>query len=156
MPPLPKPQPSGRHGYACKVWISSTLEQRHLGGCFYVWFARELNPIRNGDSSNPLWLYLTIDRAVKSGDANHPKIKDLRRILLGVVNRLIARQEPRVAIALRREIRRAPIEMYRPQLWKIDLSRIAPGRIRTNGGNPAWDEQHIDDLEPGEFEVIVE
>jgi hypothetical protein len=34
-------------------------------GWYYVWFSLELNPIRNGDSSNPLLLYWKIDTAVK-------------------------------------------------------------------------------------------
>jgi hypothetical protein len=34
-------------------------------GWYYVWFSLELNPIRNGDSSNPLLFYWKIDTAVK-------------------------------------------------------------------------------------------
>jgi hypothetical protein len=53
----------GRHGFACKVWVAAQLEKQYLGGVYYVWFAKELNPIGNGDSSNPLLLYADIDRA---------------------------------------------------------------------------------------------
>ena len=80
-PPLSLPQPSPQHGYACKIWIARELEEQHLGGRHYVWFSREFNPFHKGDSSNPAWLYLTIDRAVKHGDRNHPKIRELRRKL---------------------------------------------------------------------------
>ena len=105
-----------QHGYGCKVWISRRLEEKFRGGSHFVWFCRELNPLHNGDSSNPLWLYLTIDRAVKSGDLFHPKIQDLRAKLSRVVGRLLRPTDPSLARRLRREITRAPLEMFRPQL----------------------------------------
>ena len=78
---FPAPPAIGQCGYACKVWLACQLELLQLNGTHYVWFARELNPIQNGDSSNPLSLYREIDTAVKKGDSNHPKIKDLRATL---------------------------------------------------------------------------
>ena len=56
---------------------------------YYAWFAKELNPMANGPSSNPLALYETLDTAVKKKDVNHPKLKDLRANLLWLIHRSI-------------------------------------------------------------------
>ena len=103
------------YGFACKIWVAYQLEKHYLGGLYYVWFARELNPIENGDSSNPLTIYETVDRAVKKRDINHPKLKDFKAGLLDVVNRLIVPRDAALARSVRREILRAPVEMFRPQ-----------------------------------------
>ena len=73
VPPVPAPL-----DFACKTWMSYQIESNHLGHNYYVWFSQELNPIANGDASNPLELYRMIDRAVKQTDVNHPKLKDLK------------------------------------------------------------------------------
>lgn len=148
-PPLPS-------GFTCKVWIAYQLEANHFGGFHYVWFSRELNPIANGDSSNPLELYREIDRAVKKNDVNHPKLKDLKANLLLAVSRRIAPRDAAHARELKRTIRRAPAEMFRPQLWKIDLRRVDGARWNTTGANPLWDEQSVSDLQREEFEILVE
>jgi hypothetical protein len=75
------------YGYTCKIWLAYQLEKEHLGENYYVWFAKELNPIENGDSSNPLELYAMMDRAVKKRDLNHPKLKDLKAGLLNIIKR---------------------------------------------------------------------
>jgi hypothetical protein len=121
---------------------------------YYAWFAKELNPMANGPSSNPLALYETLDTAVKKKDVNHPKLKDLRANLLRLIHRSIG--DRTVARQLKRQIRTAPIEMFHPQLWRIDLSKISAGRIHTDRSMPGWDEQYIEDLTGIEFEVIVE
>jgi len=97
-----------------------------------------------------------IDKAVKMDDGNHPRLKDLKANLLLVVNRLIRPKDHDLARLLRRDILRAPLTMYRPQLWRLDLSRVHIGRWRTNGAKPTWDEQYVEDLQAGEFDVIVE
>jgi hypothetical protein len=96
------------------VWIAYQLEKHYLGGIYYVWFAKDLNPLHNGDSSNPLIIYADFDRAVKKRDINHPKLKDFKARLLDVVARLVKPKDPHGARALRREILAAPIEAYRP------------------------------------------
>jgi len=97
-----------------------------------------------------------IDRAVKKDDVNHPKLKDLKANLLLAVSRQIGRKDRSLARRLRRDILRAPVSMYRPQLWRLDLSRVDVSRWKTNGATPSWDEQYVTDLQDGEFEVIVE
>jgi hypothetical protein len=140
--------------------MACELERKYLGGKYYTWFARELNPVGdgtrppNGDSSNPVMLYLALDTAVKRKDVNHSKIKDLRAGLLRVISRYVP--DRNLAYTLRREVRRAQIEMFHPQLWRLDLRKIDASRIKTDQSMPGWDEQYISDLADGEFEVIAE
>ena len=81
-------------------------------------------------------------------------IKDLRARLLRVISRYVTDRS--LAYVLRREVRRAPIEMFHPQLWRLDLKKIDTARIKVDQSVPGWDEQYISDLEDGEFEVIAE
>jgi hypothetical protein len=75
---------------------------------------------------------------------------------LEVILRLVKPKDPSGARALRREVLSAPIEGYRPQLWRIDLSKIAANRVRTDQSSSGWDEQYVADLAESEFEIIVE
>jgi hypothetical protein len=125
---LERPASRGLYGFSCKVWIAYQLEKQFLGGTYFVWFARELNPLSNGDSSNPLIIYADFDRAVKKRDLNHPKIKDFRARLLDVIARLVKPKDPYLARALRKEVLSAPIESFRPQLWQQDCRK--PGKSR--------------------------
>jgi hypothetical protein len=147
---------AGRDGFACKVWVAAQLEKQYLGGVYYVWFSKELNPIGNGDSSNPLLLYADIDRAMKKRDLNHSKLKDLKARLLDVIARRVKPNDPHLAKSLRREVLIAPIEAFRPQLWKVNLSRIAASRVKNDRSSEGWDEQYVPDLAEGEFEIIVD
>ena len=61
-----------------------------------------------------------------------------------------------LAHIFRREVRRAPIEMFHPQLWRLDLRKIEASRIKVDQSTPGWDEQYISDLTDGEFDVIAE
>ncbi len=148
------------YGYTCKIWMACELERKFLGGKYYTWFARELNPVGdgsrppNGESSNPILLYLALDTAVKRRDANHSKIKDLRAGLLRAISRYVP--DRNLAVTLRREIRKAPLEMFHPQLWRLDLRKIDAARIKTDQSTSGWDEQYISDLTDGEFDVIAE
>jgi hypothetical protein len=78
------PLRASAYGYTCKIWRACELERKFLGGKYYTWFAREMNPMGdgtrppNGESSNPVSLYVALDTAVKRKDINHSKIKDLR------------------------------------------------------------------------------
>jgi hypothetical protein len=159
---LSDPPLSTSYGYSCKSWMAREVERKFLGGKYYAWFARELNPVGdssrtpNGESSNPLHIYSTLDTAVKRKDVNHAKIKDLRAGLLRVISKYVAPFDRDRAKTLRHELRNAKIEMFHPQLWRLDLSRIDPARIKTDRSMPGWDEQYIADLIEEEFEVIAE
>jgi hypothetical protein len=159
---LSNPPASVGYGYTCKIWMACEIERKFLGGKYYAWFARELNPVgdgshpANGESSNPLNIYSTLDTAVKRKDVNHAKIKDLRAGLLRVISKYVEPSDRSLAQILRRELRKAPIEMFHPQLWRLDLSRIDTTRIKTDQSVPGWDEQYVSDLIDGEFEVIAE
>lgn len=146
-------QPSGQFGYGCKVWVARELAQKYFGGTYYTWFSRQLNPPGpTGLSSNPLDLYRQIDEAVKRGDRNHTKIMNLRAKLEELVNRLIGEKDPSLARELRNSLRN--LGMFRPQLWRMDLSGVAESRVQP--GEPGWDEGLIPDVREGEFQVIVE
>jgi len=149
----PPPAPA-RYGYTTKIWLASELDRLQFGGHYYVWFALELNPIQNGESSNPLLLYRDIDTAVKKKDLNHSKIRDLRAKLLRVIALRVEPVDATLAESLTREVLEAPVEMFRPQLWRLNVSAITPARWDTTGSTPGWDEYLISDLAPGEFEVI--
>lgn len=92
----------------------------------------------------------------KKRDLNHPKLKDFKARLLDVVTRLVKPKDPKLARALRREILHAPIQAFRPQLWRIDLSKIAASRVKVDLASNDWDEQCVADLAESEFEIIVE
>jgi hypothetical protein len=155
-PSFPAPAPSNQFGFAVKTWIAYQLEALYLHRTYYVWFSEQLNPINNGDSSNPLELYRTIDRAVKKNDSNHPKLKGTKTQLLWVVSFFFRKSDPTLARSLRRDILQAPIEMFRPQLWRLNLAKIPISRWDTTDANPAWDEKKVLDLKDGEFEIIIE
>jgi hypothetical protein len=146
-------QPSGQFAYSCKVWIAKELAQKYFGGTYHTWFSCQLNPPEpTGLSSNPLDLYRQIDEAVKRADHNHTKILNLRARLEELVDRLIGEEDPSLASELRDHLRN--LEMFRPQLWRIDLSGV--GESRVQAGKPGWNEGFIPDLREGEFQVIVE
>ena len=90
----------------------------------HVWFATELNPLANGPSSNPLKLYWMLDEAVKTNDWNNAKIKDLAANLLVVIDQTIGTCDKARVQKLIDQIAAAPIEMFRPQLWRPDLTKV--------------------------------
>jgi hypothetical protein len=153
---LPLPTHTSQFGFTCKTWIASQLDKVHLGEVYYAWFSMELNPIANGDSSIPLQIYRDIDTAVKKKDSNHPKLESVRLNLLLAVSRLIAPRDRVLARALRREIRSAPVEMFRPQIWRIDLRKVDASWRRKDRAHSGWDEQYLTDLKATEFEILVE
>lgn len=156
---IPNPPISGHYGYSCQTWIAFYMNQVYFEGVHWVWFSSELDPLKNGDSSNPLWLYLTRDRAVKSGDANHAEISRLRNNLAFGVDQKIGQNDPALAAQLKASIAVADLSKFRPQIWRLDLSQIASSR-RPKSGNPQWDEYLIRDLRDSErgsaWDIIVE
>jgi hypothetical protein len=103
-----------------------------------------------------LQIYRDIDIAVKKKDINHSKLETLRLNLLLTVSRLIAPNNPVLAESLRREIIEAPVEMFRPQIWRIDLKKVDPSRWMKDGAHPGWDEQFVTNLKATEFEIVAE
>jgi len=153
---LPLPAPTSQYGFTCKVWIASKIEEIHLGGSYYVWFATELDPIANDKTAIPLEIYREIDIAVKTKLANHWKIESVKANLLLTISRLIAPTDRDRARELRREIETATLDMFRPQLWRINLRMVDASRWKKDGVHPGWDEQILTDLQRAEFEIIVE
>lgn len=147
---------TSHYGFTCKVWIASKIEEIHLGGTYYVWFATELNPIANDKSAIPLEIYREIDVAVKTRLLNHWKIESVKANLLLAVSRQIAPADPEKARELRLEIETASLDMFRPQLWRINLQMVDASRWRKDGVHPGWDEQILTDLRRSEFEIVVE
>ncbi|MCP5116636.1 MAG: hypothetical protein GY953_37895, partial [bacterium] len=97
-------------------------------------------------------LYRTIDMAVKTGDWHQAKIKDLRARIRQAIGMLV--KDRRLARELKKRVRKANLSMFRPQIWRIDLAGFPASRLRP--GQQGWDEQLIEDLRAGEFEVIAE
>jgi hypothetical protein len=108
----------------------------------------------NGDDSNPIWLYLLLDRAVDQGAVNNAKIKDVRANLMRAVAKELRAtgRKAEVADAVA-AIRIAPLGMFMPQLWRLDVAKIAGRYI---SGTYYSDEYLISDLVASEFETIVD
>ena len=108
----------------------------------------------NGDSANPMWLYLTLDRAVEQDDINNAKVKDVKANLLFATVKELAKagrgNEIPAAIA---SITNAPIEMFTPQLWRLEMDALGGRYTR---GNQYPDEYKIEDLKTQEFDVIID
>ena len=141
-----------RHGYTCQSWLSTNIADRYFGGVYRVWFATSINPKGNGHSSNPLVIYQEIDHILQTNDHNHSRIDQLRQRMTHWIagSALIA---PDIATILN-EISTAPVNAFRPQLWRIDLGNIHICRLINLGQYP--DEYQISDLISHEFEVIVQ
>ena len=147
--------PSTKVGYACQTVLADRVNDFLHKGVYHCWFATELNPMGNGDSSNPSWLYLIIDRAVKQDDSSHSKIKDIRANLMrGAQKVLESRGRNHEVPPLIKQIEMADLKLLRPQLWKLKLETIDPKRYEGKYQYP--NEALIQDLKESEFERIVE
>lgn len=119
---------SESYGYSCNVWFSleiarslfSTTQRR-------VWFSTVFNPTVNVDSSNPSEIYREVSRAVQNNDVGSRMIGSYRLQLLG----LVADQEAKNNIsaseanAYRQRISTEAIVSFRPEVWRLNLVRIA-------------------------------
>lgn len=143
-------------GFACKATLARRLAEEHFSRKHYTWCSTELNPIQNGDSSNPLKIYEVLDRAVKLGDVHHPKIKDLRANLMQAVDFQYGETDPDRASVVRDQVHTASLFQLRPELWRIRLEDIPAARVRKPITNAGWDEQVVVDLAEDEFDVIVD
>jgi hypothetical protein len=72
------------------------------------------------------------------------------------VDEFIAPADLSLARSLRDQILLAPVEAFKPQIWKIDLSKVANARWNTSGANPAWDEQFVTDLNDSEYAIVID
>jgi hypothetical protein len=138
-------------GYTCQPWLSTSIADRYFGSIYRIWFATRLNPIRNGNSSNPAVLYQELDQIINSNDFNHSRVQQLRQRLSNWVSG--STLSPSDIATLNAEIKLAPVVAFRPQLWRIDLSCIHVMRLRNLGQFP--DEYLIADFIGPEFEIIV-
>lgn len=148
-------RPSGVYGYTCKVWLARKIEEQFPGSRYFVWFARRLNPLQNPWSSNPLEIYRLVDQAAQKGDNAEPRIKDLRANIHVGIHLRLGRTDRTRAEQLHRMVAVASIEMFHPQIWRLNLSRVDATRWHP-GEHAGLDEMRIEDLTLGEFDEIVE
>jgi len=123
-------------------------------GQFYCWFSTRFNAMDNGDDSNPLFIYMWLDRAVQQGGVNNPKVKDVRANLMRAASRELraAGREGELDETIDR-ISQAPLEMFTPQIWRIDLTAVS-GRYKQGVHYP--DEYELKGLTATEFEIIID
>ena len=91
--------------------------------------SKEMNPIGNGESANPLIIYRWFDEAIKRNDHNHPKILHHRTMLQWVIDRGMRESiiDELLASRLAKAVANAPITLFRPEIWRLDLSVILGG-----------------------------
>lgn len=150
---IPYPGPNPEHGFSCQTWIGRQVNELLHPGSFYCWFSRHFNAADNGASANPMWIYTELDRAVQQGDTNYPKIKDVRTNLMWTVfKELIIAGRLSDIIPAVAQIRAAQIQMFKPQIWRLDLNSIGN---RYTSGHQYPDEYLLTDLKASEFQVII-
>ena len=158
-------------GYSCQAHVALEVTRAVFGGLSQrVWFSRDFNPVNNVDSSNPAQIYLALSRAVQTGDVGGKTIRGYTAALLG-----IADKHPTAKAALRQQIKAAPIDWFRPQIWLLDLDSLAANRKtdvtgllgecqqnardavnRSPGQVLQPDEYLLKDLTPAEYAIIVD
>ena len=106
----------------------------------------------NGFSSNPLAVFIELDKVVRTNDFNHSRVDQLKTRLCNWI--LGANITPGIISRLLSEIISAPMPAFRPQLWKIDLANIHVTRL-VNLGQFA-NEYQIRDLVRQEIQVIAQ
>ena len=170
--------PPDDYGYSCQCWLAVEVAKGIFGtGIPWAWFSLQFNPVDNVPSSNPLDRYAQLSRAVQEGDINSVLIKGYRANLLDMINRRESSGGllPADANQYRTDVTLAPIEYFRPEVWRLDLKTIASrkysgvedvARLKTELGTRAAreviapqvlqpDEFLIDDLQTGQYDVII-
>lgn len=143
-----------KYGYSSQTFLARTINEVLYNNKYYCWFAKDFNAYRNGDDSNPLFIYMTVDRAVKQGGINNAKIKDIRSNLMRAVQIVLTGQQRYQDIEETWfVISQAPLSWMRPEIWRLDLNAIE-GRYTKGTQYP--DEFLIKDLTKSEFTIIVE
>ena len=146
--------PVSQHGYSCQTLLARQINELIHSGNYYCWFATSLDSFENGDDSNPILIYVTIDRAIKQKGANNAKIKDVRLNLMRAVKKELRKQQRHEEIASTQSvIAKAPLTWLRPEIWRIDLKAIQGSYT---AGHQYKDEFLICNLTKKEFEIIVE
>lgn len=143
-----------RYGYSSQTWLSKVVNAYLHRGSYFCWFSKRFNPMVNGDDSNPIWIYLILDRAVNQGGVNNAKIKDVRANLLAAIDKELrslgrAKEIPAAFAA----VNAASLRAFTPQLWRLDLHKI---RRRYSRGHQYRNEFRVTDLKTTEFTIIVE
>lgn len=148
------PGRSTSYGYSCQTWLAREINEFLHKGSYYCWFTKHFNAMKNGDSSNPIQLYLMLDRAVEQNDTNSSKIKDVEANLLYAIYEELTDmgRENEIPKAVTK-IKKAPLRQFTPQIWKIKLANIAD-RYASNHQYP--DEFKIINLKSHEFEVVID
>jgi hypothetical protein len=145
--------PAGQYGYSCQTVLSRRVNEFLHPGTYYCWFSVEFDPGLGGNSSNPLWLYQTLSHAVRTGDVNDAKVRQIRMTLLDAVTRSCPiAGSPAVAAAIV-HVRHAAVDLFRPQIWRIDLNQI---KARATSGCQYPTERKVENLRCREFDIIVE
>ena len=148
------PGHSPLYGYSCQTWLARQVNESLHPGRYYCWFAAQFNAMANGDSANPMWLYIDLDRAVEKGDINNAKVEKVRtNLLFAAVMELRKAGRNKDIPAAITSIAQVPIKMFTPQLWRLKLNDIAG---RYTKGHQYPDEYKIEDLKTQEFDVIID
>lgn len=163
-------------GYTCQCWLKTEIDRL----CYpvpWVWFSTNFGAWRNVDSSNPCLLYYNLSRAVDQHDAGSRIVRDLRtQMLATIASSSLSTSEKR---ALRSFVINAPLSHLRPEIWRLDLTKISASRgLNLGAAKALWtnnaqtqvsrnphqmlqpDEYLIQDLQQSgtniEYEVIIE
>jgi hypothetical protein len=145
--------PERKHGYSCQTVLSARVNEFLHPGTYYCWLSTEFNPAKTGNSSNPCSLYTTLSKAVQEDDTGDAKVQQIRTALLEAVTRKFPIEENQDAARAIVHVRHAVIDLFRPQIWRVDLKKVAD---RMTSGHQYPYEHKVEDLKCQEFEVIIE
>lgn len=139
------------HGYTCQTWLSKTIADNYFGGKYRVWFATSINPTNNGNSSNPIKLYMELVDIVEKNDIHHSRFIEIKNRLISWIGSTNLHHKTKTNLIS--TIEKAPVNSFRPEIWKIDLSKIHINRLIDLGQYP--DEYLIKNLNYREFKVMT-
>ena len=139
-------------GYSCQTWLARRVNELLHAGQYYCWYAANLNPLNNGDSSNPALLFLRLDRAVKQNDFNEAKIQQIRaNLLVAIVYEMRVSGLPVDIAELTDHLEKLPITVYTPQRWAVSCDKVRDRSITSQYP----EEFLVKDLRRDEFRIIV-
>ena len=129
-----EPSPDKDAGYTCQTYFSHYLAKNWFKDEYFVYFSKEMNPIGNGESANPLIIYRWFDEAIKRNDHNHPKILHHRTMLQWVIDRGMREGiiDELLASRLAKAVANVPITLFRPEIWRLDLSVTLEGVFKVS------------------------
>jgi hypothetical protein len=88
-----------------------------------VWFSLSYDAAANVDSSNPRWYYETLKRIGTMHDEGHRLIEKYRLELRESVRK--SKRPTSQKVHLRGQIRYAALEDFEPEIWRVDLRKVA-------------------------------